>query len=226
MSGHVVHGPAYTLQPGRTLPMTCCPATSTELGVLAGEWSDGSAVRRSKHQPAQQSQAQTEPDGIEPDGIGPELYRAVFQRFANGVAVVTADAGGGPVGFTATSLTSVSLDPPLVSFTVSATGASWPVIAAADTVVINILNADQEAVARHFATRGVDRFADPTRWSRLPSGEPILDDAPSRLLGLIEHRYPAGDHRLVVARVVDAHAARDLAPLVYHAGRYQTVSGD
>jgi flavin reductase (DIM6/NTAB) family NADH-FMN oxidoreductase RutF len=214
--------------------MTSCPATSTELGVLAGEWSDGSAVRRCT-QPAQPSLAKFEPDGIEldgiepdtlePDGIGPELYRAVFRRFANGVAVVTADAGGGPVGFTATSLTSVSLDPPLVSFTVSATGASWPVIAAADTVVINILNADQEAVARHFAIRGVDRFAAPTRWSRLPSGEPILDDAPSHVLGLIEHRYPAGDHRLVVARVVDAHATRDLAPLVYHAGRYQTVSG-
>jgi flavin reductase (DIM6/NTAB) family NADH-FMN oxidoreductase RutF len=157
-------------------------------------------------------------------GIGPDLYRAVFRRFAAGVAVVTADSGTGPVGFTATSLASISLDPPLLSFAVSNGGASWQAIAVTETVVVNVLDAGQELLARRFATRGLDRFASPTRWSRLPTGEPVLDDAPSHLVGLVEHRYPAGDHHLVVARVIAA-SGTPFAPLVYHAGRYQSVAG-
>ena len=189
------------------------PVAPTELGGLTRQAPGGSPAGGSPAPPARSQ-----------PGITPQQYRAVFRRFAAGVAVVTADAGHGPIGFTATSLASISLDPPLVSFAVSNGGASWRTIAAAETVVINILDAGQEQIARHFATRGIERFASPTRWSRLPTGEPVLDDAPSHLVGLVEHRYPAGDHHLVVARVILATSG-PLAPLVYHAGHYQTVSG-
>jgi flavin reductase (DIM6/NTAB) family NADH-FMN oxidoreductase RutF len=194
--------------------MTSCPTASSERGVLTCDPTGQAALD------GPSPEAASGPDAE----IGPEQYRATFRRFAAGVAVITADAGAGPVGFTATSLASVSLAPPLVSFAVTNGGSSWQAIAATETVVINILDAGQERIAQRFAAPAVDRFASPTRWSRLPTGEPILDDAPSHLVGRIEHRYPAGDHRLVVARVVAA-STRPFAPLVYHAGRYQSVSG-
>lgn len=157
-----------------------------------------------------------------PTGITPDLYRAVFRRYAAGVVVVTADAGFGPVGFTATSLASISLDPPLVSFALSTNATSWPTIAAAESVVVNFVGAHDHSLATRFATSGIDRFASPTRWSRLHTGEPVLDDAAGHLRGRIDHRYPVGDHHLVVAEVTAA-ATRQHAPLVYHAGTYATV---
>lgn len=158
-----------------------------------------------------------------PAAITPDLYRSVFRRYAAGVVVITADAGFGPAGFTATSLASISLEPPLVSFALSTNASSWPTIAGADTVVVNFLAADQHAIAARFATSGIDRFAAPTRWSRLATGEPILDEAPGHLRGTVRHRYPVGDHHLVVAEVLGA-STRHHTPLLYHAGTYTTVA--
>ncbi|MET9021954.1 flavin reductase family protein [Actinopolymorpha sp. NPDC004070] len=153
----------------------------------------------------------------------PDLFRSVFRRYAAGVVVVTADAGFGPAGFTATSLASISLDPPLVSFALSTNASSWRTISVAESVVVNFLDAEQHTLARTFATSGIDRFAPPTRWSRLPDdGEPVLDDAAGVLRGRVEHRFPVGDHHLVVARIIDG-TSREHAPLVYHAGAYRTV---
>jgi flavin reductase (DIM6/NTAB) family NADH-FMN oxidoreductase RutF len=154
--------------------------------------------------------------------ISADVYRAVFRRHAAGVVIVTADAGDGPVGFTATSLASVSLDPPLVSFALSTTASSWPTIAAASSVVVNVLDARQHDLAARFATSGIDRFGGPTRWSRLGTGEPVLDDAAGHLRAFVRRRFPVGDHHLVVAEVVHARV-RPHAPLVYHAGGYTTV---
>ncbi|MEQ7129162.1 flavin reductase family protein [Actinopolymorpha sp. B11F2] len=158
-----------------------------------------------------------------PTGITPDLYRAVFRRYAAGVVVVTADAGFGPVGFTATSLASISLRPPLVSFALSTAASSWPAIAVAEGIVVNFLDAEQRTLADRFATSGIDRFAAPTRWSRLPTGEPMLDDAAGYLRGRVEARFPVGDHHLVVAEITDI-ATRPHSPLVYHAGAYSTVT--
>lgn len=183
-------------------------------------------------------------------GITTDLYRSVFRRYAAGVVIVTAVAGGGsyrgddglddgfdhgrpngradtsggrPVGFTATSLASISLEPPLVSFALSTSASSWPAIAEASSVVVNFLDARQRELAERFARSGIDRFAPPTRWSRLTSGEPVLDEAAGYLRGRIRHRYPAGDHHLVVAQVTDA-VTRHHEPLVYHAGAFSTVA--
>jgi len=157
-----------------------------------------------------------------PTDISPALYRAIFKSYAAGVAVITADAGAGPVGFTATSLASISLDPPLVSFALSTSASSWPTVAVADTVVVNVLDATHDEIAQRFATSGINRFASPTRWSRLVTGEPVLTDAPSQLLGRVLDRHPVGDHHLVVAHITHA-TTRAHAPLVYHSGRYHTV---
>ena len=150
-------------------------------------------------------------------------FKAAFRRHPAGVVVITADTGGRPAGFTATSLASVSLDPPLLSFALAGTASSWPTIAIAPTLVVNFLAEDQQEVAARFATSGIDRFAEPTRWSRLVTGEPVLDDAPAHLRAEIVDRHPVGDHHLVVAHVTHAWSDAGHDPLVYHSGAYGRV---
>ncbi|MET8511382.1 flavin reductase family protein [Streptomyces sp. NPDC005077] len=156
-------------------------------------------------------------------GIAPDRFKQAFRRYPAGVVVVTADAGHGPVGFTATSLASLSLDPPLVSFGIGTTTSSWPHIERADTAVVNFLGAEQRALATTFATSGIDRFAAPTGWRRLPQGEPVLDGVAGWLRLEIEQTVPAGDHRIVTARVVDSWLDEGRSPLLFHNGTYHTL---
>ncbi|MCX5052185.1 MULTISPECIES: flavin reductase family protein [unclassified Streptomyces] len=156
-------------------------------------------------------------------GIAPQRYKNVFRRYPAGVVVVTTDAGLGPVGFTATSLASLSLTPPLVSFGIGTTTSSWPHVERAATAVVNFLGADQQALATRFATSGIDRFAAPTKWRRLPEGEPVLDDVAGWLRLEIEQFVPAGDHRIVIARVVDSWVDEGRNPLVFLDGAYHSL---
>ncbi|MFD0022323.1 flavin reductase family protein [Streptomyces sp. NPDC058382] len=156
-------------------------------------------------------------------GIDPGRFKQAFRRYPAGVVVVTADAGQGPIGFTATSLSSLSLDPPLVSFGIGTTTSSWPHIERARTAVVNFLGAEQRDLATTFATSGIDRFAAPTRWHRLPEGEPALDGVAGRLRLEIEQLVPAGDHRIVIARVVDVRLDERRSPLLFHDGAYHSL---
>ncbi|MFI9100806.1 flavin reductase family protein [Streptomyces fildesensis] len=155
--------------------------------------------------------------------VTPDRFRQVFRRHPAGVVVITTDAGRGPAGFTATSLTSLSLEPALVSFGIASTASSWPHIRDADTAVVHFLGAEQQSVAQRFATSGIDRFGGPTRWSRLPGGEPVLDEAPGWLQVRIADIVTAGDHRIVIARVESSWLADLHRPLVYHDGRYHSL---
>ncbi|MFJ8252780.1 flavin reductase family protein [Streptomyces sp. NPDC094466] len=153
----------------------------------------------------------------------PDRFKQVFRRYPAGVVVVTADSGRGPVGFTATSLASLSLDPPLVSYGIGAAASSWPHVEAAASTVVNFLGADQESLARTFATSGIDRFAAPTAWRRLPEGEPVLDGVAGWLRLETERIVPAGDHRIVIARVTESWLDEDRAPLLFHDGAYHSL---
>ncbi|MGF7233856.1 MAG: flavin reductase family protein [Frankia sp.] len=167
-------------------------------------------------------------DGVTagPGGVAPEVFRSVFRRHPAGVTVVTLDGPGGPVGFTATSLASLSLDPPLISLSIASSSSSWPAMLVASTVVVHLLARDAGQLAARFATSGVDRFAPPTRWTRLPTGEPHLPEAAAWLRCQVEHRLPTGDHQLVVARVLDARLVRTADPLLYHDGGYAGLVAD
>jgi flavin reductase (DIM6/NTAB) family NADH-FMN oxidoreductase RutF len=156
-------------------------------------------------------------------GIAPERFKQVFRKHPAGVVVVTVDAGRGPAGFTATSLTSLSLTPPLVSFGISATASCWPHVRQAGSAVVNFLGAEQEEVARRFATSGIDRFAEPTRWRRLPQGEPVLDGVTGWLRVGLRRIVPAGDHRIVVAGVEDSWLDDGRSPLLFHDGSYHSI---
>ena len=135
--------------------------------------------------------------------------------------MITAQGSGGPVGFTATSLTSVSADPPLVSFGIGIGSSSWPVVSEAEHVGVHILGEHQEDLAGTFATSGADRFGAPTGWREGPEGVPVLDDVLAWLVCRVVTRVPAGDHRIVLAEVVLGDpSGRAGRPLLYLPGRF------
>ncbi|MCL9762501.1 flavin reductase family protein [Frankia sp. AiPa1] len=148
--------------------------------------------------------------------------REAFRRHAAGVAVVTFPRRGEPAGFTATSVTSLSHRPPLLSLALARTSSLVPTLHAAETLVVHLLGHDQRELARRFAEPGADRFAAPTRWRRLGTGEPLLLDAAVWLRCRIRERIATGDHWLVVAEVLDSRMERPAAPLIYHDGSYGT----
>ncbi|MFI1869990.1 flavin reductase family protein [Streptomyces jumonjinensis] len=157
-----------------------------------------------------------------PGTASSELFRAVFRRHAAGVAVITAK-GESPVGFTATSLSSVSADPPMISFGIASASLSWRVVSETDHVGVHLLGEHQRELAAVFARSGADRFGPPTRWREGPAGVPVLDDVQAWLVCRIVSRVPAGDHRIVIAEVVAGDAAGPGRPLVYHQGRFNAL---
>jgi flavin reductase (DIM6/NTAB) family NADH-FMN oxidoreductase RutF len=152
----------------------------------------------------------------------PELLRSVFRRHAAGVAVITA-AGERPVGFTATSLSSVAADPPLISFGVGTASSSWPVVAEAGHIGVHVLGEHQQELAATFARSGAERFGPSTGWRSGPEGVPLLDGVLAWLVCRVVARIPAADHHIVIAQAVVGDPAGDGRPLVYHQGRFTTL---
>ncbi|MEV8592314.1 flavin reductase family protein [Streptomyces sp. NPDC052013] len=161
-----------------------------------------------------------------PSGLGtarpasPDLLRSVFRRHAAGVAVITARGASGPVGFTATSLASVSADPPMLSFAVGTASSTWPAIATGDHVGVHVLAEDQQDLAATFARSGADRFGPGTDWWDGPEGVPVLDGVLAWMVCKVVARVPAGDHRIVLAEVLLGDPTGHGSPLLYHQGRF------
>lgn len=163
------------------------------------------------------------PDLRTPQLASPDLLRSVFRRHAAGVAVITAPGASGPVGFTATSLTSVSAEPPMLSFGIGTGASSWPAISAAGHVGVHVLGEHQQELAATFARSGADRFGPATAWREGPEGVPVLDDVQAWLVCRVVARVPAGDHRIVLAEVVIGDSSGPGRPLLYHQGRFTAL---
>ncbi|TSB24473.1 flavin reductase family protein [Streptomyces benahoarensis] len=162
------------------------------------------------------------PDLGAPRTASPELLRSVFRQHAAGVAVITA-RGERPVGFTATSLTSVAAEPPLLSFGVATSASSWPVLAGTDHLGVHILGEHQQELAATFARSGADRFGPGTSWRTGPEGVPLLDGVLAWLVCRVVARIPAGDHRIVLAQPLLGDPAGPGRPLLYHQGRFNAL---
>ncbi|AXG80910.1 flavin reductase family protein [Streptomyces paludis] len=161
----------------------------------------------------------TAPDLAPTDTAPPaELLRRTLRRHASGVTVVTVP---GPAGFTATSFTSVSLEPALVSFYLSAGASAAPAVRAAEVFAVHLLGADQEHLARGFARSGTDRFAG-VDWTPAAGGVPLLTGVPAWLTAEPVQLRTVGDHLLVVGRVRDAGGPATGTPLVHHNGGFGT----
>jgi flavin reductase (DIM6/NTAB) family NADH-FMN oxidoreductase RutF len=152
-------------------------------------------------------------------------YRQVLGHFCTGVTIVTAfehdpEGHGAPAGFSAQSFTSVSLDPPLVAMCPGSAILSWPSIRDAGVFCANILAHDQEALCRRFATRGVDKFQGIGWRPSHATGSPVLDGVLAWIDARIEAIHQAGDHLIVVGRVVDLEVNREASPLLFYRGGY------
>ncbi|GII34531.1 flavin reductase family protein [Planotetraspora mira] len=152
--------------------------------------------------------------------VGGDEFRRALAVHAAGVVVVTARPEDVPVGLTATSFSSVSLEPPLVSFYVAQSSATWPSLRLADHFAVNVLAGDQADIAARFAKKNIDRFAHPTRWGDGPQGVPLLHDVSAHLICRPHHTVEVGDHVLVVGLVTATSVSSAGRPLIYHKGRF------
>ncbi|MBS1694070.1 MAG: flavin reductase family protein [Actinobacteria bacterium] len=152
-------------------------------------------------------------------------YRAALRRHPAGVTIITLASPAGPVGFTATSLASLSLSPPLVCFNITHTSSSVGALRQANSLVVHLLGEHQLDLARRFSRDASQRFADPASWSTLATGEPVLTGTPTWLRAIDIQLIEAGDSTLVVARVAEIHRSPDNpAPLLYHDGQFTGAS--
>jgi len=162
--------------------------------------------------------------GLQPQGgIEPRMLRDALGCFATGVTVITtSSANGDPVGFTANSFTSVSLDPPLVLFCIKRESPSTVALRAHGAFAVNILHIGQQAISGRFASKAADRFAD-TDCEQWNHRVPIIREAMANFECSIEEMHEGGDHLIVVGRVTRVHfdPARD--PLLYLQGKYRRV---
>lgn len=151
-------------------------------------------------------------------------FRDVLGRFPSGVTVVTSMAGGVPVGMTCQSFSSVSLNPPLVLFCPSRTSRAWPLIQLSGSFAVNLLAEDQAELSTTMATRGVDKFAD-VAWKPSPStGSPVLEGTLGYLDCSLHTVHEAGDHFVVIGRVLDLHSSEAPHALTFYQGRYGTTA--
>ena len=154
--------------------------------------------------------------------VDPLAFRQALGTFVTGVTIVTARGPDGePVGLTVSSFNSVSLDPPLVLWSLSLESASLPSFREARSWAVHVLSAGQEEMSARFATPGADRFAG-LDISDGPEGAPQLPDFAARFGCEATVEYEGGDHAIFVGHVENLQR-REAEPLVYHGGRYGRV---
>lgn len=154
--------------------------------------------------------------------IDPRALRNAFGAFATGVTVLTArQEDGTPRGFTANSFSSVSLDPPLLLVCLAKTAHSCSTFMTSEHFAVNVLSEDQKAISGLFASRAPDKF-DQCEWRSGAGGVPLVDGALAQFACARERLVDAGDHIILVGRVID-FATNDGSPLGYFRGNYFSI---
>ncbi len=157
------------------------------------------------------------------NAVDPAQFRQLLGRFATGVTVITArDASGRPHGMTANSLSSVSLEPPLLLLSIDHEAAMHGLLVTAPGFAVNILASSQETVSRRFAQDREERF-DGIGYQESPRGLILLDGALAHIECERAATHEAGDHTILVGRVV-AGSAADGRPLCYFRGGYASLA--
>jgi 3-hydroxy-9,10-secoandrosta-1,3,5(10)-triene-9,17-dione monooxygenase reductase component len=149
--------------------------------------------------------------------LDPKAFRAALGRFATGVTIVTTrDAGGAPIGVTANSFNSVSLDPPMVLWSLAKNSNSMQAFSTASHFAVHILAEGQEELSSRFASRGADRFAGLETGAQIV---PLLESCAARFVCRTAFQYEGGDHVIFVGEVIEFESA-EKAPLLFLGGRY------
>ena len=141
--------------------------------------------------------------------------KVVFRDHPAAVTLITAITPAGPVGLTASSLASVAVDPPAVSFSVTRATGTAGALLGASTIQVHFLTNRHAEVARQFAVTGGDRFTDGQGWSSDADGAPRLAGARARFVARIVETVPVGGSVLVVAEVTAIETAETAPPLLY-----------
>lgn len=154
-------------------------------------------------------------------------FGAIFGSHPAGVAVITAQGPDGPVGLTASSVSSISADPPIIGFSLQARRGSAALVAEADTLLVHLLDSSNVAIARAFATHGAPRFGDAMNWRELPTGEPLLTDIGRVMRVEPLARIKAGPALVFNCGVLEILGSQASgAPLVYHERKFHSLSDD
>jgi 3-hydroxy-9,10-secoandrosta-1,3,5(10)-triene-9,17-dione monooxygenase reductase component len=152
-------------------------------------------------------------------------FRDVLGRFCTGVTVVTSISNGQPVGMTCQSFSSVSLDPPLVLFCPAKSSRAWPRMQRAGFFCVNLLSHDQHELSNGFAAKGTDKFAG-VSWRPSATGAPLLDGVLGWVDCTIYAVHEAGDHYVVLGRVMDLGVEDAPHPLLFYRGRYARTEAE
>ena len=157
--------------------------------------------------------------------IEPVSFREALGHYASGITVITSQLDGEPIGFTCQSFYSVSTSPPLVSFSVMASSASYPKIRQAGRFVVNILSDEQAGISNQFARKGTDKWH-AVEWQQSPLGNPIIAGSLHWLDCEIHAEHTAGDHLIVIGEVkaLSLQATPVTQPLLYFKGQYCNIA--
>jgi flavin reductase (DIM6/NTAB) family NADH-FMN oxidoreductase RutF len=155
-------------------------------------------------------------------GFDTRAFRDTLGRYPTGVTIVTLlDANARPLGLTANSFNALSLDPPLVVWSLRESSPTLPALLGGEFFAVNILAEGQVELSRRFATSDIDKFAD-TAWAANEEGVPLLHGAAAWIACRTVSHQQAGDHVLFIAQVL-RFSATDQAPLVFHSGGYRLL---
>ncbi len=156
------------------------------------------------------------------NGVGPEKFRELLGRFATGVTVITTvDGDGKPAGMTASAISAVSLEPPLLLVCVNRATEFCRTLGGSLRFVVNVLAQDQQDLSRRFAAEGIDRFAG-VSYRIGANGLPSLDGVVAHIWCEVEETKEAGDHVVFFGRVVGGESY-DRPPLLHFRGSYRSL---
>jgi flavin reductase (DIM6/NTAB) family NADH-FMN oxidoreductase RutF len=153
----------------------------------------------------------------------PRAMRFATAAFATGIVLVAAQVDGVPVGMLVNSFTSVSLDPPLVSANIARTSGTWPLLRRAGRWGISILGAQQGAEFRRLSRKATERFQGGD-WSPSGDGGVLLAGASATFSVSMQAEVEAGDHVVVILRVLGLHRTPERAPLVFHGSQLHQLA--
>ncbi len=158
--------------------------------------------------------------------IDARQFRGALGSYASGITVIGSMLDDRLVGFTCQSFYSVSMEPPLISFSVMVTSSSWPLIRQSGKFSVNVLSREQELISTNFGRSNIDRWSG-VDWVSTSRGNPVIKGALTWLDCEIYDVHRAGDHDIVVG-LVNEIAPQEIdpiqAPLLYYRGSYMTVA--
>lgn len=152
-----------------------------------------------------------------------DILRHAYGMFPSGVTAVCAIVGGEPTGLAASSFTSVSLEPALVSLCIAHTSTTWPVLKTANRLGISVLAAEHGDIVRSLSAKSGDRFAD-VMWESDTDGAVFVHGATLWLNCDVDDEIRAGDHDIVVLRVRSLQPYPEVAPMIFHASKLREMA--